>query len=398
MVKSESDAYVLFDNYRIEYTKYETDELKYYTKKVYKDELIYSGYATDTEMKVTINQLDKYDMTKLNFNKMFNYNFITKFGFDFQSLNKKEDLLNPLKHIKNEIIKTTDNKHPVEFTYTYGNTFGNTFGNKFGTPQNIIVTQNETDEKINSIDQHNFDSGGQHKNHKSIDETNQLVVTALSQEEINAGRIGYKAARTADNKMCIIKLFLPPDARVAWDSDKDKYRTDKVIPLTIKKAYYGKTQHFYTRDLDIEDCPVCADAMATHIAYPCRHKLCGDCWKEIITEGNNNCPYCRAAIEKVDELPLNRLPENTDTDEEITEAYSCIYTDKFVYRKNEQVIIGDFDGDLNKVCAAGIHFHDKEADVFQWFEYLDIPEPDVLSDDIPWTENSSKNDIIITNK
>ena len=115
------------------------------------------------------------------------------------------------------------------------------------------------------------------------------------------------------------------------------------------------------------------------ISDPCRHKLCGDCWTGVmIVQKNNNCPYCQSKIEKI--IPLEHVENKKHLS--LLEGYSCVYTDDFVYRIGEEVEVEDFDEDLKKICSNGIHYHTNVNDVFQWFEYLDIPEG--LRNNIPW--------------
>jgi len=409
-----SHIYVIRNDYKIEYNKHLVHEkqnslfehglkinskiLRTYDKKIYKNNnLIYDGHIIDNDVVVDLNIMNKDDQIKFNFNDILNHNFISNFGINLNTLQKNDDNENNMyifDQCQQETFSTNDNKYKFEFNYNYyPKHLMHTYGNSTSTAKSIVVTKSENGkDNINSIDQHNFDSDGQQTNSKFIDESNRLTIKALTAEEINAGRIGYKAAKTSDNKMCIIKLFLPKDAKVAWDQYKDKYRTNKVIVLSIKKIYYEKKHHYYTKDLNLEECGVCLDAPSTFIAYPCRHKLCGTCWKQLIDiSQNKNCPTCRTHINKIEEVPINKLPENCniDEDEEITEAYSCVHTDQFIYKKNEQIIIDNFDGNLKKVCAPGIHFHDKEEDVFQWFEYMNIPE-NVLINDMPWIDDYSK--------
>ena len=390
-----SNIYANYNEYRIEYSKHLIGKIHdEHDKKIYKNNvLIYDGSILNDNKTINVNNMSYHDSKMFNYNNINNHNFISHFGFNLNNLqnNAKSDIQN---NINKETLFTDDNKFKFEFSYTYyPNNSILTCGNSSSTAKNIIATQSENEtENINSIDQHNFNVDGQQKNSKFIDESNRLVVKALSQSEINAGRIGYKAAKTIDGKMCIIKLFLPKDAKIAWDQYKDKYRTNKVIVLSIKKVYYEKKHYFYMKDFNLDECPICLDALATHMAYPCRHKLCGTCWKALIeTSNNKNCHYCKSQVDKVEDVPINKLPNNCDINEneEILEAYSCVHTDQFMYKKDEQLIINDFDGNLTKTCAPGIHYHDNEKDVFQWFEYMDISE-NVLVDNIPWYDNYSK--------
>ncbi|QKF93718.1 zinc finger RING/FYVE/PHD-type protein [Fadolivirus algeromassiliense] len=398
-------TYLIRRNYKIEYSKtVRFKEYQSYNKKIYKDNiLIYDGTIVNNDMTVDLNQMDECDKNELSFNDILNYNFISSFNFDFNALYGNDNLgrLDIMKCFEKEILITDDDKYKFEFTYHFPDKLIHRYGNVGSAVKNIIATKSETKkENINSIDQHNYDDNGQQINSKFINESNRLTIKALSEKEMKEGRIGYKAARTHDNKMCIIKLFLPKDAKVAWDQHKDKYRTNKAIILSIKKVYYEKKHHYYIKDFNLDDCGICLDAPATHIAHPCRHKLCGSCWAELINASKNkNCPSCRGLIDKVEEVPIGKLPEKCDIDEneEILEAYSCVHTDQFVYRKNEQITIDNFDGNLKKVCAPGIHFHDNEKDVFQWFEYMNIPD-DILSDTVPWNDDYSKSYSNMINK
>lgn len=355
------------------------------SKKIYRcQELIYHSEIKGGELTILINNVNSIDYISLN-NGLDN-DLVSQNDRKVNKSNYKYDL----KRIANESIITPDKKHKFEFNYKY-QAIGH--GMAPSALKNVVVSQtentNDAEMNIQSIDQHNFDDNGQQKNSKFIDSSNRLVISALTPAEIKDGRIGYKAAQTMDNKMCIVKLFLPKDSKVAYDQYKDKYRTNKAIVLSIKKVYYTKNKYYYTKDFNIETCPICMDAMSTHIAYPCRHKLCGNCWKAIIDiAANKGCHYCRAPVDKIEELPQNNIIKDKtelDVDEEITEAYSCVHTDQFLYKTGEQVIVTDFDPNINKVCAPGIHFHDNESDVFQWFEYMD--DFSDLHEDIPWDDD-----------
>ena len=246
-----------------------------------------------------------------------------------------------------------------------------------------------------SITQHNFNDDGHEKNSKSIGEQNRLKINSLSLEEIKNGQIGYKAARTKDNKFCVIKLLIPKDAKVAWDVHRDKYRTDKAIVLSIKPVIYDKKNYYYVADFKLEECPICLDDKATFLALPCRHKLCGNCWKALIEKNMNKlCHYCKTEVAKVEELPIsktinNELQLENEESYSLEEAYSCVHTNDFAYRINEEVQIVNFDADLKKVCAPGIHYHAEEKDIFQWFEYLDIPE-ELVYEKIPWNSDQKE--------
>lgn len=45
-----------------------------------------------------------------------------------------------------------------------------------------------------------------------------------------------------------------------------------------------------------DECGVCLDDDATHMAVPCRHMLCARCWEQV-NRANGRCPFCRAHVE-----------------------------------------------------------------------------------------------------
>lgn len=365
-----SKIYLLYDQYKIEYQKEENKDkiLFCYKKIVRSDRVIFDGVYENGQTRV-FNSMDSEDIKTLKCPSIISDNFICTFGFDFNQSKKK---------VECEKIISTDCKWSFEFSYQYIINFGNIID----YIKSIFVTKKSEDGSLESIDQYAYDQHHQ-KISKFIDHSNRLSVKSLSIKELKNGRMGYKAGVTKDHKMCIIKLFIPNDSKVCWDMHKDKYRTDKAIVLNIIPIYYSKNKYYYRRDLIEDECPICLDTQVTHISYPCRHKLCGDCWDILFKVGTNkDCPYCKSTIDKVEILPSNK-PKIED-DEEITEAYSCVYTTNFVYRKNEQVTINNFDPDLSKVCAPGIHYEAEEKDVFKWFEYLDIPN-EIITDSVPWS-------------
>jgi len=366
-----SEIYLLEGQYKIEYQKEESNnDILFCHKKISKSgKIIFDGTSENGQSRM-VDNMDNEDKIILRCPGIISENFIHTFGFNFKKNNEKK--------ISYEKIVSENRKYYFEFSYQCTINYGNIIGHI----KNIVVTKKSENNSLEGIDQYSYDKNHQ-KISKFIDHSNRLSIKSLSTTELKNGRIGYKAGRTKDYKMCIIKLFIPNDSKVCWDMHKDKYRTDRAIVLNIIPIYYSKNKYYHQRDFVEDECPICLDAKVTHLSYPCRHKLCGDCWDIMFKIGSNkNCPYCKSNIEKVEILPNNR--PIIEEDEEITEAYSCVYTTNFVYRKNEQVTINNFDTDLGKVCAPGIHYETEEKDVFKWFEYLDIPD-EIMGDSVPWT-------------
>lgn len=274
----------------------------------------------------------------------------------------------------------------------------------------ITASKVETnDTRVKNINNYQYKHGHEESN-LEIDEHNYLLVKSIDKKELEKGRFGYKAARTNDNKMCIVKLFIPEDAQVAWNhqptygQDFGKFRTNKANVLWIKPVIYKNNTFYFVDDFETYECPVCMDEEATHMGFPCRHKLCSGCWEEVLKTGGQKCPFCKGLIKKTMELDEELVKINKDMDEDersLKEAYSCVHTDDFVYKLNHEVTVNNFERDLDTVCAPGIHYQKKVDDVFKWFEYLDvpdipeIPESDGFRSDLPWDTPPTKHNYIV---
>jgi len=255
-------------------------------------------------------------------------------------------------------------------------------GNIHGDAKRTVVTGRNDKGNINTIHQHNYDSRGHSKNRKLIDANNKYTVKSHSQKETYDGHVGYKAARTIDDQMCVVKLYVPGEAKVAWEPTRNKYRTNFATVIDIKIVTCVNDTFYYENDLLVEECPVCKDSFATHMSFPCHHKLCFNCWRDVLNKGNK-CLMCSSKVVRIakididfneyilEEIQNNDIVRQNNT---VREAYSFIHTNKFVYRLGDSVIENNFDGDLDKTCVPGIHYHDNDDDVFKWFEYMDIPK------------------------
>jgi SNF2 family DNA or RNA helicase len=51
------------------------------------------------------------------------------------------------------------------------------------------------------------------------------------------------------------------------------------------------------------ECPICFDDEATHVAIPCRHACCAHCWR-VIRNSSNRCPMCRSTVISTHELKV----------------------------------------------------------------------------------------------
>jgi hypothetical protein len=222
------------------------------------------------------------------------------------------------------------------------------------------------DGKVKSMTITSTDSKGRLE-HKGI-KNNFLTISTHAKKKYNPqGYFGFKAAITATGDYCIVKIRIPADGLVACDAKMEKYRTNKCKVLAINRVKIHKGKHYYVEKLVDTECPVCMVNNTTHIAAPCLHKLCGDCWLKIVREGQAKCPYCSSAVKSVTQI----IDDETDTT--IHEAYPCVFTDSnLVYKVGEEIVIPDFDPNLGLACAAGIHFHMDVSETFKWFEYVDV--------------------------
>jgi hypothetical protein len=255
-------------------------------------------------------------------------------------------------------------------------------GNGPITAKKTVVTNKDDKGNTINIRQHNYDSRGHSKNKKIIDASNKYIVKSHSQKEVYDGHVGYKAARTKDYKMCIVKLFVPGEAKVAWEPRYNKYRTNLATVISIRTVTCVNNKFYYENDLLIEECIICKNSLATHLSFPCRHKLCNNCW-DIALEKWNKCLLCSSKVRSVEKIDiefsadmLEKVQTNKilQSDNTVRKAYSFIHTNDFVYKLGESIMENNFDGNLDKTCLPGIHYHSEDSDAFKWFEYMDIPE------------------------
>lgn len=67
--------------------------------------------------------------------------------------------------------------------------------------------------------------------------------------------------------------------------------------MKIEKAY-KETIRKHQDDFDMEwMCQLCCDGISDHVLRPCEHRVCGDCWKRIQSDGILKCPWDRGDLE-----------------------------------------------------------------------------------------------------
>jgi hypothetical protein len=130
--------------------------------------------------------------------------------------------------------------------------------------------------------------------------------------------------------------------------------------------------HFYNTQAFLkEECPICYDNQATHIANPCGHKCCKQCWDKI---NSKTCPMCRSNIHEIENIE--------DTQEKITNISTKKSTDDTIFGSSKLLKIKELVNDI-------IQKNEKIVIVSQWVgmiklvqKYLEI-ESVVIDGNVP---------------
>lgn len=284
------------------------------------------------------------------------------------------------------IVESSNYKYEENFTIEKDNEIHKyiiTFGNSQMTSKKEIITHNGeiksyTKEKINSKEYEYMKIGeGKSKS---------LVITENKNINNKYGYDGYKAGVTADGKPCIIILRILPDSIVACDPKMTKYRTNKCVVKNIigvnmqvtkvSDQYKYQIDHNITlNDTTIDGiCPICCTKEASQVARPCNHNVCLDCWIKIIhNKDDNNCPFCRQKVQKIDYIP-NYKKNLKNNLKYYNDAYSIVSSKITHYKVGHSIEVDNFNKNLDAVCCNGIHYHLTIEATYKWFEYLLIPD------------------------
>ena len=95
--------------------------------------------------------------------------------------------------------------------------------------KNDSVTEEETIKEISA--EYTRDNGREKIAELKINQDNQLQV--YEHDNVRKDCYGYKAAKTPLGKNCIIKLYIPEGAKVAFNNTETKLRTNKCTPVII---------------------------------------------------------------------------------------------------------------------------------------------------------------------
>ena len=181
------------------------------------------------------------------------------------------------------------------------------------------------------------------------------------------GSIGYKACVGPNSEHCIVKLYIYPDSYIATDHNMKKFRTNKCRVIDIATTNTNNI----IEDFRYNICHKCGTRPTNKVVLPCEHMYCDNCTRCII---DTICchPGCSTEIISVGDIILHAQSDKKLC--EIKVAYSFITNNIQQYELNTDVVISDYDIDLEKRCSKGVHYHDNINEVYQWFEFLNIPE------------------------
>jgi len=328
--------------------------------------LLFQGVVTEDGRIIMVNIFTDEQLERISYDPD---EFITDIEIDVQEFGDKFDKDgdddNSIDIPENEVVTIDGTETEFEFTY---DTPINTFG-LFKWIKNIIIKRREK-RALKAMAKRTYNNTGHEEIKKDIDENNKLTIkTNTEKTDKKQARWAWKAAVTQDGHHCIVKLVIPPEAKIVWSEAYDKYRVDQAIVYSIKPVIDGN----YVTDFKFDICPICLDDTITAnvMAHPCRHKLCANCWNDVIgRQGVTSCPYCKSSMTNFTVLKLT-----TDQKElSIPEALSFVHTSDFTYIVGNKITVPNFETDLSKACGTGIHCHFNEKDPLKWFEFLDIPK------------------------
>ena len=119
----------------------------------------------------------------------------------------------------------------------------------------------------------------------------------------------------------------------------------KRLEQTTSLTEATEVLNFYNTQYAIDqECPICYEEIADHIANPCGHKCCKGCWDLIKTD---KCPICRQeimSIENTNEIP-NSKNEQDNKDNEQDSVFQSVKIKKIqelvnaILKRNEKVVI-----------------------------------------------------------
>ena len=189
---------------------------------------------------------------------------------------------------------------------------------------------------------------------------NQLIVKSSTRNKFE-GNIGYKFAITG-NIPCVVTLNIPDDSEVVFDHYHNKFRCNKCIVQDIRPILNRNVKEIENK------CGICIHEIPNVMFDPCQHVICNECINSVIT--NNKCYICNTKINSYIIMKQDLVNDKI----QIEKANSAIYSSDFEYKIGETIIVDNFDIRQYWKCSAGIYFHNKIEDVYNWLEFIEIPK------------------------
>lgn len=270
----------------------------------------------------------------------------------------------------NQYIMLTFKKDNVSINFPFIYTLGNLGSNI------SVVVEAVKGEKKDTVDRFSIEKQGHLSTIKSIDQRNMAIMISLEDNFTVGSRLGYKIAKITDNEFCLVTLLMPSDAKIVFDTQGDKYRTDRALVLDINKIRVKNGQYFVKEDINSSLCKICMKEKVTHSATPCNHTACIECWMEKNKKNNLRCHICDTVMTGIKEIVVEESnkenPVKMKEYSKIKKAFSCVYACDFTYILGSYVNIHDFDLNQNASCAPGIHYQTTVQDAMKWLNRLSI--------------------------
>lgn len=337
----------------------------------YNDNVIHQNIIDNKTNKCIFDGIMKNGIPTINLNLLGNkYNSIASYAFDeFDKIFN----VNNMQMYEFEYEKIKTNNYTYQFDYKREIDIIINNSSLFKWLKNIYIkcfkNNSKSELEMIEIDSYQYENGKIMEN-KHIDKNNNLDIKELDIKPYASYYNGWKLAKTEDNVLCMVQLQIPKTAKVVLDHRYQKYRCNiaTVVSITALCELYDNGKYMYYAYGDIKGdatCGICMDKNANHMAFPCRHRLCGDCWKVMMAKNVLICPYCRANVKSVHLIHEIKNKENTN----LNCAYSCIYSTNFKYEVGKEVVVHNFCSNLNKNCGPGIHYTDSPQKALEWVEY-----------------------------
>ena len=140
-----------------------------------------------------------------------------------------------------------------------------------------------------------------------------IRIKKIYQQKINPKINTNALSNLMNSNMLTLLLRLRQCCDSFQNIKMERLKNAKTLKEATKLLYFYNSQ----KVLD-EECPICYDEKADHIADPCGHKCCQKCWKQLKSK---NCPMCRQEIIEIKHVNDQNLhEENTNEDKVVFQS------------------------------------------------------------------------------